>query len=228
MAQKQQDEVKSNPFAQQQYGNNTFNPQRVGAKTLPAHGVPKPPKAPEKPLMPYMRYSRRVWDQVCVAWKRVLDSRFLSRWRMKTQSWSFGRLVGSLGKCGGTCPSRRKQSLQTNTKGRRCENIQEGFFSEHNLAGWVWEEPEDLSQLACLPTVHDCQGRFTDYVADVTNCLVVNLPWRHEARPLLRNPRIQFHSQIRGRAEFKLGWEWTDLNLNIQKCIWITLPQSGW
>merc|ERR1719151_172310 len=52
MAQKQQDEVKSNPFAQQQYGNNTFNPQRVGAKTLPAHGVPKPPKAPEKPLMP--------------------------------------------------------------------------------------------------------------------------------------------------------------------------------
>ena len=64
MAQKQQDEVKSNPFTAQQYGNNTFNPQRVGAKTLPAHGVPKPPKAPEKPLMPYMRYSRRVWDQV--------------------------------------------------------------------------------------------------------------------------------------------------------------------
>ena len=66
MAQKQQDEVKANPFQQQQYGNNTFNPQRVGTKTLPAHGVPKPPKAPEKPLMPYMRYSRRVWDQVCV------------------------------------------------------------------------------------------------------------------------------------------------------------------
>ena len=27
MAQKQQDEVKANPFTQQQYGNNTFNPQ---------------------------------------------------------------------------------------------------------------------------------------------------------------------------------------------------------
>lgn len=78
MAQKQQDEVKSNPFTAQQYGNNTFNPQRVGAKTLPAHGVPKPPKAPEKPLMPYMRYSRRVWDQVGAAelWKD-LDPCFL-------------------------------------------------------------------------------------------------------------------------------------------------------
>ena len=27
MAQKQQDEVKANPFTQQQYGNNSFNPQ---------------------------------------------------------------------------------------------------------------------------------------------------------------------------------------------------------
>ena len=64
MAQKTQDEVKANPFTHQQYGNNTFNPQKIGAKTLPAHGTPKPPKAPEKPLMPYMRYSRRVWDKV--------------------------------------------------------------------------------------------------------------------------------------------------------------------
>ena len=64
MAQKQQDEVKANPFVQQQYGNPSFNPQKVGQKTLPAHGTPKPPKAPEKPLMPYMRYSRKIWDQV--------------------------------------------------------------------------------------------------------------------------------------------------------------------
>lgn len=45
MAQKQQDEVKANPFVQQQYGNNAFNPQKVGQKTLPQHGTPKPPKA---------------------------------------------------------------------------------------------------------------------------------------------------------------------------------------
>ena len=64
MAQKQQDDVKANPFVQQQFGNPSFNPQKVGQKTLPAHGTPKPPKAPEKPLMPYMRYSRKIWDQV--------------------------------------------------------------------------------------------------------------------------------------------------------------------
>lgn len=65
MAQKQQDDVKANPFVQQQYGNPSFNPQKVGQKTLPVHGTPKPPKAPEKPLMPYMRYSRKIWDTVC-------------------------------------------------------------------------------------------------------------------------------------------------------------------
>ena len=64
MAQKAQDEVKANPFVQQQFGNNTFTPQKVGQKTLPQHGTPKPPKAPEKPLMPYMRYSRKIWDSV--------------------------------------------------------------------------------------------------------------------------------------------------------------------
>ena len=138
MAQKQQDEVKSNPFTAQQYGNNTFNPQRVGAKTLPAHGVPKPPKAPEKPLMPYMRYSRRVWDQVGVApmLQRDLDS-FPPRSRMRIQNWSFGKLVGSLAKCGETCRSRRKLSLRTSTKGKRCatklkKKISEGCFAEHN------------------------------------------------------------------------------------------------
>ena len=67
MAQKAQDEVKANPFVQQQFGNNTFNPQKVGQKTLPQHGTPKPPKAPEKPLMPYMRYSRKIWDTVRLA-----------------------------------------------------------------------------------------------------------------------------------------------------------------
>jgi hypothetical protein len=62
---KTQDEVKANPFTHQQNGNNSFNPQKVGVRTVPAvHGAPKPPKGPEKPLMPYMRYSRRVWDKV--------------------------------------------------------------------------------------------------------------------------------------------------------------------
>ena len=65
MAQKTQDEVKANPFTHQQNGNNSFNPQKAGVRTVPAlHGAPKPPKGPEKPLMPYMRYSRRVWDKV--------------------------------------------------------------------------------------------------------------------------------------------------------------------
>ena len=63
MAQKQ-DEVKANPFVQQQYGNSSFNPQKAGQRTLPQAGTPKPPKAPEKPLMPYMRYSRKIWDSV--------------------------------------------------------------------------------------------------------------------------------------------------------------------
>ena len=71
MAQKQQDDVKANPFVQQQYGNPSFNPQKVGQKTLPAHGTPKPPKAPEKPLMPYMRYSRKIWDTVYLSLSSV-------------------------------------------------------------------------------------------------------------------------------------------------------------
>ena len=91
MAQKQQDEVKSNPFTAQQYGNNTFNPQRVGAKTLPAHGDPKPPKAPEKPLMPYMRYSRRVWDQVGALelWKN-LDLLFFQGEKRESRAEALG------------------------------------------------------------------------------------------------------------------------------------------
>ena len=100
MAQKQQDEVKSNPFTAQQYGNNTFNPQRVGAKTLPAHGVPKPPKAPEKPLMPYMRYSRRVWDQVGLM--QLLIEHFIwVSFKVKNENpelklWEIGRIIGQM------------------------------------------------------------------------------------------------------------------------------------
>ena len=121
MAQKTQDEVKANPFTQQQYGNNTFNPQKVGTRTIPAHGTPKPPKAPEKPLMPYMRYSRRVWDQVSYILTEDNTDETLSnlRSKMKTQNLSYGRLVALLVKCGVTCQKARKVNLPMSMKVRR-------------------------------------------------------------------------------------------------------------
>ena len=122
MAQKQQDEVKANPFVQQQYGNPSFNPQKVGQKTLPQHGTPKPPKAPEKPLMPYMRYSRKVWDSVsynliiCLC---GMFETFFIRLRMRTPNLNFGRSGESSVRCGETCPRGRRASTLTSMRVRR-------------------------------------------------------------------------------------------------------------
>jgi len=82
-AQARPEDVRSNPFTQTQYGNNAFNPQRLGSKTVGQHGVPKPPKAPDRPATPYMRYSRRMWDTVRAA-------------NPDLKLWEVGKIIGNM------------------------------------------------------------------------------------------------------------------------------------
>ena len=218
MAQKQQDEVKANPFQQQQYGNNTFNPQRVGTKTLPAHGVPKPPKAPEKPLMPYMRYSRRVWDQVCVREDPKCRWHTLPfRWKMRILSSNYGRLAASLGKCGETCLNRKSLNLRTSTKGRRYKktnwdkkNTELDNICRLNMRG-TWR-----STITRLPinSIWPPRWIITFFLAYCIilcpwyNIIIIMAKWvvflRHVAKLLLKSLRTQCRSQVRGNALFKI------------------------
>lgn len=77
------DEIKANPFVQNQYGNSSFNPQRLGIRPVGGTGVPKPPRAPEKPLVPYMRYSRKIWDSV-------------RNQNPDMQLWEIGKIIGQM------------------------------------------------------------------------------------------------------------------------------------